>query len=94
MALPMFKVASTKWVELMPGNRLLNVDLKVSYSEFLSWTKNLNKPYRARFDLADGTSFESNVGFGKGVEGHANARITLKNHKGELPEDTAVTLLE
>jgi hypothetical protein len=70
------------------------VDLKVSYAEFLSLTKNLVKPYRARFEPADGANFESNVGFAKGVEGNANARITLRNHEGEIPENTLVTLLE
>lgn len=94
MALLQFKVAGTKWTEITPGNKLLNVDLKVSYAEFLSLTKSLVKPYRAKFELADGTSFETNVGFAKGVEGHANARVTMRNHTGAIPENTLVTLLE
>lgn len=94
MPLLEFKVALTKWTELTPGNKILNIDLKVSYAEFLSLTKHLNKPYRAKFELPDGTEFESNVGFAKGAEAHANARITLKNFKGDLPEGASVTLLE
>jgi hypothetical protein len=94
VSLMQFKVASTKWTELTPGNKILNVDLKDSYAEFLSHTKNLVKPYRAKFELDDGASFETNVGFAKGVEGHANARITMRNHEGEIPENTLVTLLE
>lgn len=94
MALLEFKVVGTKWTELTPGNKILNVDLKVSYAEFLSLTKHLEKPYRARFELPDGSSFESNVGFAKGAEGHANARITLRNYKGDLPDGSSVTLLQ
>lgn len=89
-----FKVAGTKWTELTPGNRILNIDLNVSYAEFLSYTKHLVKPYRAKFELEDNTSFESNVGFAKGAEGHANARITMRNHTGEIPAGSRVTLLE
>lgn len=94
MSLLEFKVALTKWTELTPGNKILNIDLKVSYAEFLSLTKNLQKPYRARFEMPDGNTFESNIGIAKGAEGHANARVTLKNFKGDLPEGTSVTLLE
>ena len=94
MAQPQFKVAGTKWTELTPGNRILNIDLRVSYAEFLSHTKNLVKPYRAKFELEDGTNFETNVGFAKGAEGHVNARITMRNHQGDIPQGTLVTLLE
>ncbi len=94
MALLEFKVLATKWTELTPGNKILNVDLNISYAEFLSMTKHLQKPYRAMFELDDGSSFESNVGFAKGTEGHANARITMRNFTGELPAGTSVTLME
>lgn len=86
-----FKVVSTKWVELN-ATRILNIDLRVSYAEFLSLTKHMEKPYRARFELPDGTSFESNVGFAKGAEATSNARITMRNHAGEIPEGTTVIL--
>ncbi len=94
MSLLEFKVASTKWTELMPGNKILNIDLNISYAEFLSLTKELVKPYRARFEMPDGEPFESNIGIAKGAEGHANARITMRNFKGDLPEGTSVTLLD
>jgi hypothetical protein len=32
-------------------------------AEFLSHTKNLVKPYRAKCEFDDGASFETNVGF-------------------------------
>ncbi len=89
-----FTVISTKRVELMPGNEVLNIDLRVSYAEFLSMTKNLVKPYKASFELPDGEVIERNVGIAKGVAGNANARITIRNFEGEIPEGTSVTLLE
>jgi hypothetical protein len=63
-------------------------------AEIPSHTTNLAKPSRAKIELDDGASFETNVGFAKGVEGHTNARITMHNHEGEIPENTLVTLLE
>ncbi|MBK8207187.1 MAG: hypothetical protein IPK87_10445 [Planctomycetes bacterium] len=89
-----FTVISTKRVELVPGNEILNIDLKVSYAEFLSMTKNLVKPYKAKFELPDGEVIERNVGIAKGVAGNANARITIRNFEGEIPEGTSVTLQE
>jgi hypothetical protein len=89
-----FKIKKTKRVELVPGNELYNMDLNVSYAEFLSMTKHLEKPYRAHFELPDGTTLERNVGFAKGVEANANARITTRNFEGDLPEGTIVTILE
>lgn len=89
-----FTVISTKRVELVPGNEVLNIDLKVSYAEFLSMTKNLVKPYKAKFELPDGEVIERNVGIAKGVAGNANARITIRNFEGEIPEGTSVTLQE
>ncbi|MCC7510037.1 MAG: hypothetical protein IT464_11810 [Planctomycetes bacterium] len=89
-----FTVISTKRVELVPGNEILNIDLKVSYAEFLSMTKNLVKPYKAKFELPDGEVLERNVGIAKGVAGNANARITMRNFEGEIPEGTSVTLQE
>jgi hypothetical protein len=86
-------VATTKAVEVVPGNVVLNIDLKVSYAEFLSMTKELEKPYKARFETPDGETFERNVGIAKGVEGNANARITMRNFDGAVPEGTVVTLL-
>jgi hypothetical protein len=88
-----FKVISTKPVEVAPGNIVLNIDLKISYSEFLSMTKELQKPYKAKFELPDGEVIERNVGIAKGVEGNANARITMRNFDGFIPEGTIVTLL-
>lgn len=89
-----FTVVSTKRVELVPGNEVLNIDLRTSYAEFLSMTKELEKPYRAKFELPDGETFEHNVGFGKGVASSANARITMRNFDGDVPEGTIVTLLQ
>ncbi len=89
-----FTVVATKRVEAMPGTVILNIDLKVSYAEFLSLTKNLVKPYKAKFELPDGTVVEHNVGFAKGAEATANARITMRNYPDEIPEGTVVTLLE
>jgi hypothetical protein len=89
-----FKIVSTKRVELVPGNEVFNMDLNVSYAEFLSLTKNLEKPYRASFELPDGTTFERNIGIAKGAEGNANARITTRNYEGEMPAGTWVTILE
>ncbi|MCC6466126.1 MAG: hypothetical protein IT463_12370 [Planctomycetes bacterium] len=94
MALLEFKVSGTKRTELTPGNEILNIDLKISYAEFLSMTKHLVKPYRARFELPDGNTFEANVGFAKGAEAAADARITMRNFKGEVPAGTMVHLLE
>ncbi|MBZ0136860.1 MAG: hypothetical protein K8I27_10845 [Planctomycetes bacterium] len=88
-----FTVASTKRTEVMPGTEVLNIDLRTSYSEFLSMTKELVKPYKARFELPDGEVIERNVGIAKGVAGNANARITMRNFEGEIPPDTIVTLL-
>ncbi|MCA8934753.1 MAG: hypothetical protein KDB68_00985 [Planctomycetes bacterium] len=88
-----FTVVNTKRVELVPGNEVLNIDIKLSYAEFLSVTKELQKPYRARFELPDGETFEHNVGFGKGVAMTANARITMRNFDGDVPEGSIVTLL-
>ncbi|MBX3459613.1 MAG: hypothetical protein KF696_06550 [Planctomycetes bacterium] len=89
-----FTVVETKRVELVPGNEILNIDLRVSYAEFLSMTKHLVKPYKAHFELPDGEVIERNVGFAKGVEANANARITMRNFDGDIPEGTTVTLLE
>jgi hypothetical protein len=89
-----FTVAATKRAEAMPGTWILNIDLKVSYAEFLSLTKNLQKPYRARFELPDGSALEHNVGFAKGAEATANARITMRSYAGDIPDGTVVTLLE
>lgn len=93
MAVLEFTVVSTKMTEPMPGNKVLNIDLKVSYAEFLSMTKDLEKPYKARFETPDGEVFERNVGFAKGVATNANARITMRNFEGDVPEGTVVTLL-
>ena len=49
-----FTVATTKKVEVIPGTEVLNIDLKISYAEFLSMTKELEKPYKAKFELPDG----------------------------------------
>lgn len=89
-----FVVVSTKRTEVVPGNEVLNIDLRVSYSEFLSMTKELEKPYKAKFELPGGEVIERNVGFAKGVAGNANARITMRNFDGEIPPDTIVTLLQ
>ncbi|MCB9896018.1 MAG: hypothetical protein H6839_16410 [Planctomycetes bacterium] len=88
-----FTVATTKKVEVVPGTEVLNIDLKVSYAEFLSMTKELVKPYKARFETPDGETFERNVGIAKGVASNANARITMRNFDGYVPEGTIVTLL-
>ena len=88
------KVVSTKRTEVIPGNEVLNIDLKVSYAEFLSMTKHLEKPYMAKFELPGGEIVEHKVGFAKGVASNANARITMRNFEGEIPPDTIVTLLE
>jgi hypothetical protein len=88
-----FQVTSTKAVEVAPGIVVLNIDLKISYAEFLSMTKELEKPYRAKFETPDGETFERNVGFAKGVESNANARINMRNFEGDIPEGTMVTLL-
>ncbi len=89
-----FEVISTKRTELMPGNTVLNIDLKTSYAEFLSLTKQLVKPYVARFERPDGSTFEHKVGFATGVAGNANARITMRNFDEPVPVGTIVTLLE
>lgn len=89
-----FKVVGSKSVEVMPGTVVLNIDLAVSYAEFLSMTKHLEKPYKAAFELPNGSTFEHNVGFAKGAEATANARITMRNHDGEIPEGTVVTILD
>jgi hypothetical protein len=89
-----FVVVSTKRTEVVPGNEVLNIDLKVSYAEFLSMTKHLEKPYKAKFELPGGEVIERNVGFAKGAAATANARITMRNFDGEIPPDTIVTLLE
>lgn len=89
-----FNVVGARRVEVMPGTVVLNIDLGVSYAEFLSMTKHLEKPYKARFELPDGSAFEHNVGFAKGAEATANARITMRNHDGEVPDGTSVTILE
>lgn len=94
MAIMEFKVLRTKRTEVAPGTEILNIDLAVSYAEFLSITKHLEKPFRAKFELPDGSEFEHRVGFGKGGDGSANAKITMRNHDGELPEGSLVTLLE
>lgn len=88
-----FEVIATKRTELMPGNAVLNIDLKTSYAEFLSLTKNLERPYVARFELPDGSTFEHKVGFAKGVAGNANARITMRNYEDPVPVGTIVSLL-
>lgn len=92
MSLLEFKVVSTRRTEIMPGNEVLNIDLNVSYAEFLSMTKNMEKPYVAKFELPDGTTFEHRVGFAKGGTGTSDAKITMRNYKDELPEGTIVTL--
>jgi len=89
-----FKVVDSKRTEIVPGNEVLGINLKVSYAEFLSFTKHLRKPYRARFELPDGTTFEHNVGFGKGSASTAPAKITMRNYAGDIPEGTNVTILE
>ena len=89
-----FEVIATKRTELMPGNVVLNIDLKNSYAEFLSMTKHLEKPYMARFELPDGSTFEHKVGIAKGVAGNANARITMRNFDDPVPVGTIVTMLE
>jgi hypothetical protein len=89
-----FKVTSTKAVDVATGTIVLNIDLNISYSEFLSMTKELQKPYKAKFETPDGETFERNVGIAKGVEGHASARITMRNFEGDVPEGTIVTLLQ
>lgn len=89
-----FTVVSTKRTEVVPGNEVLNIDLRISYSEFLSMTKELEKPYKAKFELPGGEIVERNVGFAKGVAGNANARITMRNFDGEIPPGTIVTLLQ
>ncbi|MCA8914757.1 MAG: hypothetical protein KDB90_05035 [Planctomycetes bacterium] len=89
-----FTVATTKKVEVIPGTEVLNIDLKISYAEFLSMTKELEKPYKAKFETPDGETFERNVGFAKGVASNANARITMRNFDGYVPEGTIVTLLQ
>lgn len=88
-----FVVISTKRVEVVPGTEVLNIDLRISYAEFLSMTKELEKPYRASFELPGGEVIERNVGFAKGVANNANARITMRNFEGDIPPDTVVTLL-
>jgi hypothetical protein len=89
-----FKVTSTKAVDVATGTVVLNIDLNISYAEFLSMTKELAKPYRAKFELPGGEVVERNVGIAKGVEGHASARITMRNFEGDIPEGTIVTLLQ
>lgn len=94
MAVLEFNVVSTKRTAVMAGQEVINIDLRVSYAEFLSMTKHLEKPYKARFETPDGETFEHNIGIAKGVESHANARITMRNFDGEVPEGTIVTILE
>lgn len=89
-----FEVVATRRTELTPGNTILNIDFKTSYAEFLSLTKHLEKPYVARFERPDGSSFQHNVGFAKGVAGNANARVTMRNFEDPVPAGTIVTLLE
>jgi hypothetical protein len=89
-----YKIVATKRIELVPGNEVLNMDLNLSYAEFLSVTKNLEKPYRARFEPPEGEAFEHNVGFAKGADAASNARITMRNYQGELPVGTWVTILQ
>lgn len=93
MAVLEFKVTGTKRTEIVPGNEVLNIDLNVSYAEFLSMTKELEKPYNAKFELPEGTSFEHKVGFAKGQAGNADARITMRNHADDIPTGTIVTIL-
>lgn len=92
MAVIEFKVVSTKETEVVPGNVIINIDLTISYAEFLSITKNLEKPYLAKFERPDGSSFEHNVGFAKGGSSNSNARITMRNFPDEVPAGTMVTI--
>ncbi len=89
-----FKVKSTKATTLTPGNKILNVDLDVSYAEFLSMTKHLQPPFKARFEPPGAPAFDNTVGIGKGVAAMADARITMRNFEGEIPPGTIVTLAE
>ena len=93
MAVLEFKINASKRVELVPGNVILNIDLNVSYAEFLSMTKDLPQPLKCRFDTPDGRSYEKNIGIGKGVQQMADARITMRNFTDELPAGTRVTIL-
>jgi hypothetical protein len=88
-----YKIVATKRIELVPGNEVLNMDLDISYAEFLSVTKHLEKPYRTRFEPPQGEAFERNVGFAKGADASSNARITMRNYPGEIPIGTWVTFL-
>ncbi len=89
-----FKVKATKITTITPGNKFLNIDLDISYAELLSMTKQLQPPFKARFEIPGGKTFESPVGIGKGVAAMADARITLRNFEGEMPAGTIVTLIE
>lgn len=88
-----FKVNATKRTELVPGNVILNIDLAVSYAEFLSLTKELPQPLKCRFETPDGRSYEKQVGIAKGVGQMADARITMRNFPDEIPPGTRVTVL-
>jgi hypothetical protein len=88
-----FKVNATKRTELVPGNVILNIDLAVSYAEFLSLTKELPQPLKCRFETPDGRSYEKPVGIAKGMGQMADARITMRNFADEIPPGTRVTIL-
>ena len=88
-----FKVNATKRTELVPGNVILNIDLNVSYAEFLSLTKEIPQPLKCKFETPDGRSYEKPVGIGKGVGQMADARITMRNFADEIPAGTRVTIL-
>lgn len=93
MAVLEFSVKATKRTELVPGNVILNIDLDVSYAEFLSMTKDLPQPLKCKFETPDGRSYEKPVGIAKGVGQMADARITMRNFADDLPPKTKVTLL-
>ena len=88
-----FKVNATKRTELVPGNVILNIDLNVSYAEFLSLTKEVPQPLKCKFDTPDGRSYEKQVGIGKGAGQMSDARITMRNFTDEIPAGTRVTIL-
>lgn len=88
-----FKVNATKRTELVPGNVILNIDLNVSYAEFLSLTKEIPQPLKCKFETPDGRSYEKPVGIAKGVGQMADARITMRNFADEIPAGTRVTIL-
>ena len=93
MAVLEFSVKATKRTELVPGNVILNIDLAVSYAEFLSMTKDLPQPLKCKFDTPDGRTYEKPVGIAKGVGQMADARVTMRNFPDEIPAGTRVTLL-